>query len=133
MFNFLLLKFITLLHILIILFIVGVPFTNSKYLLLIHIIIIPFIMLHWVLNDNTCALTVVERKLRKNINGAEYDDDDCITCKLIEPIYDFRKNYDKFTIIIYMITTLLWGISVGKLVYKYNSSQITSFKDLFIL
>lgn len=128
-----LLKIITLLHIIFVLFVVVVPFTSSNYLLFAHAIFVPFMIFHWVINDNTCALTVIERRLRKEISGSDYEDDDCLTCKLIEPVYDFRKNYETFTVIIYAITIGLWLLSVSKLCYKYKMGEITNFKDLFIL
>lgn len=127
-----LLKFITLLHVLFVIFVVVTPFVNSNYFLFIHSIFIPFLILHWICNDNTCVLTIIERKLRKEINKTDDVDDDCITCKLIEPVYDFRKNYKTFTILIYGITLLLWSISAGRLIYKYNNGTISEFKDLFI-
>lgn len=133
MFKTLLLNFISLLHIFFVLFVVGVPFLNSNYFLLLHAILVPFVMLHWVLNNNTCALTVLEKKLRQNISGKENVDDDCITCKLIEPVYDFKNNYKTFSIIIYLATTILWLISVSKLVYKWRTGKITNFKDLFAI
>ncbi|MBA42470.1 MAG: hypothetical protein CMF62_00485 [Magnetococcales bacterium] len=90
-------------------------------------------MLHWVLNDNTCFLTTVERKLRKKMTGAKNVDDDCVTCKLIEPIWDFRKNYETFTNFIYIITISLWLTSSCKLCYKYYTGQIKHIIELFIL
>ena len=128
-----LLKIITLLHVLFVIFVVVTPFVNSNYFLFIHTIFIPFLILHWICNDNTCVLTIIERKLRKEIYGEKADDDDCITCRLIEPVYDFRKNYQTFTVIIYALTIMLWLISSSKLYYKYNSGSITGFKDLFII
>jgi hypothetical protein len=64
----LLLKFITLLHTLFVLFVVVTPFIDSNYFLFLHLMIVPFVMFHWVLNDNTCVLTIIERKLRKDLN-----------------------------------------------------------------
>ena len=128
----LLLKFITFLHIIFVLFVVITPFTNSNYLLFLHFIFVPFLMLHWLLNDNTCILTIIERNLRKAIYG-KVDEEDCITCRLIEPVYDFRKNYETFSTIIYVITFLLWTITAGKLYYKYHTGSINSLRDLFIL
>ncbi len=127
-----LLKLITLLHTLFVLFVIFIPFTNMNYFLMLHAIFLPFIMLHWICNDNTCILTVVERNLRKRIYG-KVDEEDCVTCRLIEPVYDFRKNYATFSVIIYTITILLWLISVGKLGYKYKTGDITSFIDLFTM
>lgn len=124
------LYFIMFIHLIFILFVIFVPFTNSNYLLLLHSIIIPFIMLHWVTNENICALTLVEKKIRTQLYG-EDNADDCFTCRLIEPIYDFKKNYAAYTIFIYLFTTGLWLISVTKLYLKYHNGQITSFMDLF--
>lgn len=128
-----LLKIITLSHILLVLFVVLTPFIGSNYFLLLHAIFVPFMMIHWICNDNTCILTVIEKKIRKSIHGDKYKQDDCITCKLIEPVYDFRKNYKTFSVIIYSLTTLLWVISAGKLYCKYKSGQIKSIVDLFLL
>ena len=111
---------------------VVTPFFNSNYFLLLHTIFIPFLIFHWICNDNTCVLTVIEKKLRKEISG-EVDENDCITCRLIEPVYDFRKNYQGFTMIIYTITILLFLLSSGKLVYRYSTGEIKGLKDLFII
>ena len=128
-----LLKIITLLHVLFVIFVVITPFIDSNYFLFIHSIFIPFLILHWICNDNTCVLTIIERKLRKEIKKTDDIDDDCITCKLIEPVYDFRKNYKTFTILIYGITLSLWSISICRLLHKYNNNTISEFKDLFII
>lgn len=137
----LLLKFITLLHTLFVLFVVVTPFIDSNYFLFLHLMIVPFVMFHWVLNDNTCVLTIIERKLRKDLNSNNSEDEtddnsideDCITCKLIEPVYDFRKNYDTFSNIIYGITTILWLITVAKLGLKYYHGDLTSLRQVFML
>ena len=113
-----------------ILFIVITPFTNINYFILIHAIVVPFLMIHWICNDNTCILTIIERRLRKEIYGTN-NDDDCITCRLIEPIYDFRANYATFSVFIYGITTLLWLISCGVIVYKYKIGELNRVQDIF--
>lgn len=127
-----LLKLITLLHVILVIFVIVTPFFNSTYFLFIYAIFIPFLLLHWICNDNTCILTIIERKLRKEIYGT-YDENDCITCRLIEPVYDFRKNYKTYSVIIYTTTIILWLISVGKLYMKYKNGEITEFKDLFVI
>lgn len=128
----LLLKLITLIHIIFVLFIIATPFFKSNYLLLLHSIFVPFMVLHWICNDNTCILTIIERQLRKQIYG-KIDDNDCITCRLIEPIYDFRKNYMQFSVIIYTVTILLWLISIGRLYCKYKSGEIKNIKNLLTI
>jgi len=128
-----LLKLITLLHVIFVVFVVITPFINSNYFLFIHSIFIPFLIFHWICNDNTCILTTIERKLRKEIHGDGTTDDDCLTCKLIEPVYDFRKNHRGFSIIIYTITISLWLISMTRLYWKYDNGDIRDIKDLFIM
>ncbi len=46
----------------VILFIIGVivPFTNNMRLLMMYSIVIPFLFWHWAVNDDTCALTQLE-------------------------------------------------------------------------
>jgi len=100
------------------------------------VIILPFIVLHWIVNDNTCALTVAERYLRKNVNknnNVDISHDDCITCQLIEPVYDFKNNYKSFSKTIYTATFILWSIGVLKLYFKYKTGKINKFSDLFLI
>ncbi len=129
MINEILLKLITFIHLVFILFVLITPFVGSNYFLLLHAIIVPFIILHWIVNDNTCCLTVCERFLRRKING-EKDDESCITCKLIEPIYDFKKNYQTFSNIIYGITLGLWFITLGRFACQYKTGHLTTWTDL---
>ena len=128
--HYFLLKLITLIHFLLVVFIVVAPFTNMNYFMLLHAIIVPFIIMHWVFNDNTCALTLAEKHLKKIVYG-EVDEDECITCQLINPVYDFKNNYETFSVMIYCITIALWLLSAGTLFYKYKSGSITSMADLF--
>jgi len=76
-------------------------------------------------------LTTVERSLRKEVSGEEYEENDCITCKLIEPVYDFKNNFKAQSKIIYIITFALWAITISKLYCKYKFGVITRFMDLF--
>ena len=125
-----LLNIITIIHLLFVLFVVITPFTNSNYFLLLHSIVVPFIILHWVCNDNTCCLTLVEKQLRKSVYG-KVSDSDCITCKLIEPVYDFKNDYASFSKFIYISAITLWLISTGKLMYKYKNGEIQKLEHLF--
>ena len=126
----LILKIVSLLHILFVIFVIVAPFSGSNYFLMLHSVFIPFIIIHWICNDNTCVLTIVERYLKRKVYG-KIDEDECITCKLIEPVYDFKKNYSQFSTIIYTVTILLWLVTMSSLTYKYKSGQITSYVDLF--
>ena len=127
------LQLISLIHILYILFIVITPFTNYNYMLLLHCIVVPFMMLHWVVNDNTCVLTMIEKKMRFHVYGTVPLNNECYMSRLIEPVYDFKKNYQTFSVSIYAIVIMLWLISVYRLYSKYKSGEIRRLSDLFCL
>ena len=129
-FDKILLKIILIVHITIVIFVVLTPFINSNYLLLLHSMIIPFIVLHWLMNNNMCALTLMEKKIREKISGSSNAKKECFTCKIIEPIYDFKNNHKERSTFIYASTAILWLISVSRLYYKYKIGEITKFKDL---
>ena len=112
-----------------VLFVVLTPFFGNNYFLMLHVMSIPFMMLHWVANDNNCALTLMEKKIREKIYG-KVNKNDCFTCKIIEPIYDFKNNYKERATFIYSVTTLLWLISLYKLNKKYRDGKIKNFYDL---
>ena len=122
--------FITILHLIVILFIIITPFTNSNYLLSMYIIIIPFIMFHWYVNNNTCSLTIAEKFIREKSYGKEVKNDECFSYKFIAPIYDFNKNYEQYSHFTWITTSVLWIIAVLNLSNKYISGKITNFNDL---
>src|SRR4029079_11610582 len=112
-------------------FIIIVPFTNSNYFLLLYVVIVPFIVFHWILNDNTCVLTVLEKNIRMKLYGTVPKKEECFTCQLIEPVYDFKNNYESMSTAIYVVTFILWGICVYKLYSKWQCGEIKTFNDLF--
>lgn len=119
-------------HFLVVCFVLFVPFFGNNYLLLLHSVIVPFIMLHWIVNDNTCVLSVIEHKIRQKMNnGVPIDKNECFTAKLINPIYDFKENNKEYSILIYLLTIGLWATSLGKLYGRYRSGTIKSLEDLF--
>ena len=127
--NKIILKFIQFIHLLIVLFVVCIPFTNDHALLLLHFILIPFLYAHWLTNNNTCGLTLIEKKLQQQMRG-KVDEEDCFTCKLINPIFNFNKNNKAMDNFIYMSTFFLWIITVYKL---YNLKVVTLDKYYKIL
>ncbi len=128
--NHLILNLIVVIHMLVVLFVCFVPFTNQTNLLFLHSIIVPFIILHWVTNNNTCALTIIEKHMRFRIYGTPPNDNECFMSMIINPVYDFTANYTDYSDIIYLITVILWGISCYKLILKYKQGEITSIRDL---
>ena len=102
---------IKILHLLLILWIVFVPFlniNNKSYLKMIetHSYVIPFLLFHWYTND-TCLLTEIEKKLTGK------SENETFIGRIIKPIYNVTNKE------IHIITILLWFISIYKL-KKYN-------------
>jgi hypothetical protein len=122
---------ISVLHVLVILFVVCTPFSNCNYLLVMHLIIIPFIILHWVLNNNSCSLTAMEKFVKDKTTGHETNKEDCFSYKLIAPIYDFNKNNKDFSNFAYILTIGLWLMTVFTLFKKVNNGEINSFIDIY--
>ena len=121
---------INIIHLIVIIFVLATPFSNSNYLMLLHAIVIPFIILHWLLNNNTCCLTVAEKYIREKNTGNVVKEDDCFTYQLVAPIYDFNKDHQTFSSFIYILTISLWFVSVYNLSNKFCTGQIKSLNDL---
>ena len=130
MINKVILDIIVILHFILVLFVVLTPFFGSNYFLILHAIIMPFIMLHWYLNDNNCFLSLVEKHIRKSIDGKEPDPNDCITYNLIAPVYDFKKNFSEFSTFIYIITIALWFVSVYRLYKNWKAGKLNKLEHI---
>ena len=124
---------INIVHLIVIIFVLATPFCDSNYLLLLHIIVIPFIILHWLLNNNTCCLTVAEKYIREKNTGTVVKEDDCFTYQLVAPIYDFNKDHEAFSTFIYILTISLWFISVYNISNKICTNQIKTINELFLI
>ena len=122
---------ISVLHVLVILFVVCAPFSNSNYLLLMHIIIVPFIILHWYLSNNSCSLTLIERMIKDKTEGQSVNKEDCFSYKFIAPIYDFNKNTKDFSKFTYILTIGLWIGSLYSFICKFKNNEINSFWDIY--
>ena len=120
---------IYIIHLIVLIFVIIAPFTDSNYLLFMHAIIVPFIMFHWLLNNDTCAVTMIEKFAR---GGGESDvkNEDCISYKIVGPIYNLTRDYADQSQLTWTITIILWLISVGKLYKKYSTGEIKTIKDL---
>ena len=129
--NDIILFLINIIHILVIVFVVIVPFTNNNLLLLLHSIVIPFIMLHWILNNDSCAITLIEKYIRIQINGGNYiDDKDCLSYKVIGPIYNFMNEHIDYSKWTWIMTIMLWFVTLYKLKIKYNNNDLDEIRNL---
>lgn len=97
-----------LLHVLFVLWVVITPFTNNKPMLVLHLIVMPFLWLHWMLNNDTCALTVAERYLRG------VDKSESFFHNLVSPIYVIQD--EELRGFCWLCSFVLWLITLTKVV-----------------
>ena len=83
------------------------------------------------MNENTCALTLLENNIIYHVTGEHPQKGDSFIGRIIEPIYDFKKDNENFSVSLYVCMTGLWLVSVGRLIYKYHIDEIKSWSDLF--
>lgn len=118
---------ICIIHIIVFCLVFIIPFTDSNYLLFCYIMFVPFIELHWIVNNDVCCLTELEKWLR----GVK--DNECFTNKILSPIYKFPNNNQTLSTASYYIINVLISIVLSKLIYKMNVGEITRFSDLYII
>lgn len=98
---------ISALHWLFVLFMVWAPFSSNRTALVLHLIIAPFLWIHWLLNDDTCALTLLEKKVR----GID-DDSKSFFYALVSPVYKVRD--EELRAVSWMASVLLWAVTLTK-------------------
>ena len=113
---------IWLLHILLVVWIVVTPFTQNEPMLVLHLIMVPFLWFHWVLNDDTCALTLIEQKLR-GIDPSECAEKSFFF-NLVSPVYKIQD--DSIRKLSWVISIVLWLVTLSKVMKR--PSMIT---DIF--
>ena len=93
-------------HLLFVAFVTLAPFTSNRALLVLHALIVPFLWLHWLLNDDTCALTVLENRLRGVSNDSSFFH------ALVSPVYKIRDSTVRA--LCWGATLALWGLTLRK-------------------
>ena len=57
--------------------------------------------------------------------------DECYSCKLIEPIYDFGNDVGKFRKFLYTFIVVLWCITLLRFYINHRNGKLNEFIDLF--
>jgi len=87
---------------------VWAPFSESDQMIVMHTMVSPVLLLHWLLNSDGCALTLLEKKIR----GLEHDDESFIH-SVVGPVYNIDDAVVKR--VVFFVTCVLWMVSLGKL------------------
>lgn len=126
-----LLYLIIVLHTLLVLFIVTIPFFGKNYLLFLHALVGTGILIHWIANNNICSLTILEYKLREIITGKPVERNDCFMARLMDPIYDFKNNNYSLSVFLYVILISLTLLSMYKLRRNYKNGNLKNIYDFY--
>jgi len=102
------------LHMLLVAWIVITPFQNSEPMLVLHLFSMPFLWLHWLMNDDTCCLTIVECKLR----GIEPTDakNKSFFFNLVSPVYKIQDADVRQ--LAWVLSIVLWLITLHKVLKR---------------
>jgi hypothetical protein len=90
-----------------------------------HLIGVPFLMLHWITNQSTCALTEIE----KYLSGKEFDEETFIG-SIVAPVYKFQSR-DNLDIVLWVTLIFLWIFTLQK-VRKDNYSHLRGVVNEFL-
>jgi hypothetical protein len=131
MYKFLLYAIIAL-HTILVLFIVIIPFFGKNYLLFLHVVMGITILIHWIGNNNICSLTLLEYKLREIITKKPVKQQDCFMARLINPVYDFKKNHHSRRIFLYSVLIILILFSMYKLRKNYKNGRLKNIYDFYL-
>jgi hypothetical protein len=120
----LLANLIRILHIAIIMFILFVPICNLIPLLLLHITFCLSIYVHWACNNNVCALSLVESKLR----GIPLEKS--FVSNVVSPFYDVPDNWIKIALFVLFFISLIKFIRHPKFKYCCSNYRNMSLFDI---
>lgn len=124
--NLFLANFIRLLHILLVLFILIAPFTNTPGYLILHITLSISLLTHWVGNSDICSLSLLESKLRGNAYSETF------MHQIVAPVY--KINETSLSKISYIVVITLMCVSMYKLyktgVFSLIKKDITSINGM---
>ena len=101
------------LHIIFILYICTIPFiTNNIQLLSMHIMTCFLVLLHWSLNNDTCAMSQLEQYFRGVSKNESF------IHAIVSPVYNYNINHE--TQILSLFLFILSSISIIKLYINRN-------------
>lgn len=98
---------VQLVHLYIVLFMLIVPFQDQTNLHVLHVFSGLSILTHWLANDNTCFLSLVEAQLRG------IDKSKGFVHSLVAPVYEL--NATQSTMLAYIVLFSMMGISLYRI------------------
>lgn len=100
---------ITALHLAYVAFVAWAPFSGHRGAMVLHALTTPMLWVHWLLNDDQCALTLLEKAVR----GVE--DDRSFFHALVSPVYKVRDA--DLRVACWAASVALWLVCVSRLTW----------------
>lgn len=95
------------LHLALVAFMVLAPFSASRAVLVAHLVLTPFLWLHWLLNSDACALTLLEQQLRGGVPATQ-----TFMHALVSPVY--RPSDAGVRALSWAASVLLWLVTLAR-------------------
>jgi hypothetical protein len=92
-------------HLALVAYVVYVPFFGDRNLLRLYAFAMPFLYIHWFTNDDTCFLTLVEKRLRGDAGDAGFLE------RIISPVYKFQGGRAS-NAFVWVASLFLWTVAV---------------------
>lgn len=97
-------------HLAIVAAVVAVPFLGNTQWLALHAVFVPFLWLHWALNNDTCALTLLERTIRG------VPESDSFVHRIVSPLFKLGGVSDRETRrAVWWASLALWLVTMARL------------------
>ena len=92
-------------HLLFVLWAIWAPFSGVDAMIILHVTAMGSVMLHWLLRDSTCCLTLLEAYVRG------IPPDQSFFYRLISPVYK-QASDEVIRTVVWIAALLLWSRSV---------------------
>ena len=103
-------------HVLLYLAAIRTPFFAPPILLKMFSLVVSFLFLHWSLNDDTCALTVMEQSM------TGYEKYETFTGQLMKGIYIMPDNdYGKLSKILFFFLWIITQYRLGHIDFVFSA------------
>jgi hypothetical protein len=93
------------------------PFSQSNFWKVSYVIFAPFLMLHWILNDDSCALTQLECAIRGLDESSSY------IHRVMSPLYKMQESDAGL---------LAWAYTVASWAYAASSTSMDDILGFFM-
>lgn len=87
------------------------PFSKWKFLRVSYVIFAPFLMLHWILNNDTCALTAMECAFR----GLD-DCSESYVYRIVSPVYKISDSTARA--VAWTFTVVAWAYAASSVTLR---------------